>query len=63
MAMFSTVHTARKAHECFNCGGQIRPGERYELLTAPPRDPELNNDNWWRSRAHLACYGEDPNRE
>ena len=27
-------HKARKAHRCYECGGPIRPGERYEHVFA-----------------------------
>lgn len=63
MAVITTERTARKPYRCADCHGPIRPGERYAHSIITPLDPELNNTGWWRSRAHLACYGENPNRE
>lgn len=29
----ATIRTARKLHACFECGGQILPGDKYEHVT------------------------------
>lgn len=53
MTVFTTEHVARKQHVCSDCRGPIKPGQRYKVHVATPRDPELGNTRWWRIRSHL----------
>ncbi len=58
MAIFTTERTARKLYRCSDCGGRIRPGERYAISDITPRDPEMGDADgkrWGRIRSHVNC--------
>lgn len=46
----ATMVTARKAHDCDECGGEIVPGERYERAKGMNAPGE-----WWHARTCAAC--------
>lgn len=53
MAVFTTEHTARKAHKCSTCLHTIKPGQRYQVDVVTPHDLDIGNTRWWRLRSHL----------
>jgi hypothetical protein len=61
MALFTTEHTARKAHECGLCGGPIESGQRYTMQVVSPGDVEVDNTRWMRTRVCLGgnCHRYD----
>jgi hypothetical protein len=52
MPVFTKERTARKAHKCSRCLGQIRPGERYAAYSIPPNS-EFDNIGWLSGHEHL----------
>ena len=52
MNNFATLHNrrARKTHTCFECHGEITPGEKYILLTG--RD----DGRWFSLPCHEECF-------
>jgi hypothetical protein len=47
------IRTARTTHTCNDCPAPIEPGEKYELVVAPPhRIPEYDVPRWVTWRTH-----------
>lgn len=46
---WATTPRAGKAHECCECLGEIKKGERHELVKGK------TDDAWWSSRTCLIC--------
>lgn len=47
------VRTAKKFHDCYDCGGMIFPGEKYLACTASPQY-DFNDTGKWRTEGF--CY-------
>jgi len=52
MTVFTTERTARKEHRCARCGGIIKAGERYAVISIPPGG-EMGYVGWSRLAEHL----------
>lgn len=44
------MRTARKVHECCECKGQIKPGDRYEYACG------LDDYSFWEAKTRPTCY-------
>lgn len=54
----SEIRTARRQHDCNDCGQPIEPGEKYEHTAFPPhRISEYDVDHWLTWRNHFPRFG------
>lgn len=50
MTFWITHPTARKAHRCYDCGGEIPAGDRYRRSEGP------QEGEWTTFKSHESCY-------
>lgn len=59
--IFETEHVTRYLRECCNCGGPIKPGQKYVRVRITPQHDDFDNTGWLHYSSHLplACswYG------
>ena len=52
------VRTARKQHDCRACLKPIRPGEQYQIWSAPPWRDDNESPRWAVVKSHLGAFSD-----